>query len=113
MAVRDVGGATDRKSLSAREPNGATMLVEVDTAAVTKQRLGGAQSHGLALGGTTPTTAPSCLVAAVLAYVTLSRRTLPDKPSYACMLRSWRTHRHHGALAVAAAQSLQRYLMRI
>ena len=36
MAACDVGGATDRNRLSTREPNGATMLVEVDTAAVTK-----------------------------------------------------------------------------
>ena len=36
MAARGVGGATDRDSLSTREANGATMLVEVDTAAVTK-----------------------------------------------------------------------------
>ena len=36
MAARGVGGATDRNSLSTREANGATMLVEVDTAAVTK-----------------------------------------------------------------------------
>jgi hypothetical protein len=36
MAARGVGGATDRNGLSTREPNGATMLVEVDTAAVTK-----------------------------------------------------------------------------
>ena len=34
---------------------------------------------------------PSCMVAAVLACVTLSRRTLPEKPSYACILGSWRT----------------------
>ena len=36
MAARGVGGATDRNSLSTREPNGATMLKEVDTAAMTK-----------------------------------------------------------------------------
>ena len=36
MAARGVGGATDRNSLSTREANGATMLVEVDTAAVAK-----------------------------------------------------------------------------
>ena len=37
-----------------------------------------------------PMGAPSCMVAAVLACVTLSRRTLPEKPCYACILRSWR-----------------------
>lgn len=37
-----------------------------------------------------PMGAPSCMVAAVLACVTLSRRTLPKKPCYACILRSWR-----------------------
>ena len=36
VAACGVRGATDRNSLSTREPNGATMLVEVDTAAVTK-----------------------------------------------------------------------------
>ena len=36
MAARGVGGATDRDSLSTREANGATMLMEEDTAAVTK-----------------------------------------------------------------------------
>ena len=36
MAARGVGGATDRNSLSTHGPNGATMLVEIDTAAVTK-----------------------------------------------------------------------------
>ena len=36
MAARGVGGATDRDSLSTREANGATMLVEEDTAVVTK-----------------------------------------------------------------------------
>ena len=36
MAARGVGGATDRNSLSTREANGATMLVEEDTTAVTK-----------------------------------------------------------------------------
>ena len=34
MSARDVGGATDRNSLSARQANGATMLVEVDAAAL-------------------------------------------------------------------------------
>ena len=37
-----------------------------------------------------PMGAPSCMVAAVLACVTLSRRTLPEKPCYACIIRSWR-----------------------
>ena len=36
VAARGVGGATDRDSLSTREANGATMLMEEDTAAVTK-----------------------------------------------------------------------------
>jgi hypothetical protein len=36
MSARGARGATDRNSLSTRGPNGATMLVEVDTAAVTK-----------------------------------------------------------------------------
>jgi len=36
MAARDVGGTTDRNSLSARQANGAAMLVEVDAAAVAK-----------------------------------------------------------------------------
>ena len=36
MSARGVRGATDRNNLSTRGPNGATMLVEVDTAAVTK-----------------------------------------------------------------------------
>ena len=36
MAARGGGGTTDCNSLSTRESNGATMLVEVDTAAVTK-----------------------------------------------------------------------------
>ena len=30
MAARDAGGTTDRNSLSARQANGAAMLVEVD-----------------------------------------------------------------------------------
>jgi len=34
MAARDAGGTTDRNSLSARQANGAAMLVEVDAAAV-------------------------------------------------------------------------------
>ena len=34
MTARDVGGTTDRNSLSARQANGAAMLVEVDAAAV-------------------------------------------------------------------------------
>ena len=34
MPARDVGGTTDRNSLSARQANGAAMLVEVDAAAV-------------------------------------------------------------------------------
>ena len=34
MTARDVGGTTDRYSLSARHANGAAMLVEVDAAAV-------------------------------------------------------------------------------
>ena len=34
MTARDVGGTTDRNSLSARHANGAAMLVEVDAAAV-------------------------------------------------------------------------------
>ena len=37
VAARGVGGATDRDSLSTREANGATMLMEEDTAAVTKR----------------------------------------------------------------------------
>ena len=36
VAARGVGGATDRDSLSTREANGATVLMEEDTAAVTK-----------------------------------------------------------------------------
>ena len=36
MAARSVGGAPDRDSLSTREANGATVLMEEDTAAVTK-----------------------------------------------------------------------------
>ena len=36
MAARGVGGAPDRDSLSTREANGATVLMEEDTAAVTK-----------------------------------------------------------------------------
>ena len=36
MTARDVGGTTDRNSLSARHANGAAMLVEVDAAAVAK-----------------------------------------------------------------------------
>ena len=36
MTARDVGGTTDRNSLSARQANGAAMLVEVDAAAVAK-----------------------------------------------------------------------------
>ena len=36
MAARGIGGATDRDSLSTRDANGATMLMEEDTAAVTK-----------------------------------------------------------------------------
>ena len=34
MTARDVEGTTDRNSLSARQANGAAMLVEVDAAAV-------------------------------------------------------------------------------
>jgi hypothetical protein len=34
MTARDEGGTTDRNSLSARQANGAAMLVEVDAAAV-------------------------------------------------------------------------------
>ena len=34
MTARNVGGTTDRNSLSARQANGAAMLVEVDAAAV-------------------------------------------------------------------------------
>ena len=34
MTARNVGGTTDRNSLSARHANGAAMLVEVDAAAV-------------------------------------------------------------------------------
>ena len=34
MAARDVGGNTDRNSLSARQADGAAMLAEVDAAAV-------------------------------------------------------------------------------
>jgi hypothetical protein len=34
MTARDVGGTTDRNSLSARQADGAAMLVEVDAAAV-------------------------------------------------------------------------------
>ena len=34
MTARGVGGTTDRNSLSARQANGAAMLVEVDAAAV-------------------------------------------------------------------------------
>ena len=34
MTARDVRGTTDRNSLSARQANGASMLVEVDAAAV-------------------------------------------------------------------------------
>src|SRR6056300_410292 len=34
MPARDVGATTDRNSLSARQANGAAMLVEVDAAAV-------------------------------------------------------------------------------
>jgi hypothetical protein len=36
MTARDVGGNTDRNSLSARQADGAAMLVEVDAAAVAK-----------------------------------------------------------------------------
>ena len=36
MTARDVGGTTDRNSLSARQADGAAMLVEVDAAAVAK-----------------------------------------------------------------------------
>ena len=36
VAARGVGGAPDRDSLSTREANGATVLMEEDTAAVTK-----------------------------------------------------------------------------
>jgi hypothetical protein len=36
MSARSVRGDTDRNSLSTHGPNGATMLVEIDTAAVTK-----------------------------------------------------------------------------
>jgi hypothetical protein len=36
VAARGVGGATDRDSLSTREANGATVLMEKDIAAVTK-----------------------------------------------------------------------------
>ena len=34
MTARNVGGATNRNSLSTRQANGAAMLVEVDAAAV-------------------------------------------------------------------------------
>ena len=34
MTARNVGGTTDRNSLSTRQANGAAMLVEVDAAAV-------------------------------------------------------------------------------
>ena len=34
MTARGVGGTTDRNSLSARQANGAAMLVEVDAAAL-------------------------------------------------------------------------------
>ena len=34
MTARDVGGTTDRNSLSARQADGASMLVEVDAVAV-------------------------------------------------------------------------------
>ena len=34
MTARNVGGATDRNSLSTRQANGAAMLVEADAAAV-------------------------------------------------------------------------------
>ena len=34
MAARGIGGATDRDSLSTRDANGATMLMEEDTAAL-------------------------------------------------------------------------------
>ena len=36
MTARDVGGTTDRNSLSACQADGAAMLVEVDAAAVAK-----------------------------------------------------------------------------
>ena len=36
MTASDVGGTTDRNSLSARHADGAAMLVEVDAAAVAK-----------------------------------------------------------------------------
>ena len=36
VAARGIGGATDRDSLSTRDANGATMLMEEDTAALTK-----------------------------------------------------------------------------
>ena len=36
MTARDVGGNTDRNSLSARQADGAARLVEVDAAAVAK-----------------------------------------------------------------------------
>ena len=36
MTARDVGGTTDRNSLSARQADGAAMLMEVDAAAVAK-----------------------------------------------------------------------------
>ena len=36
MSARDVGGTTNRDSLSACHPDGAAMLVEVDATAVTE-----------------------------------------------------------------------------